>query len=192
MRSSGLIGARLYFLLVHAPHLLQTALAARIVGYSRDGGWSVFGALITFVPASFAAAAWLEFRQPSCWDHMAVGVLAGGFWIRLGCVFNGCCAGRETHGAAGRASARHAWRDQAAHPGAVSGNGVVAARPRRLSHALAAALPHGSYALAVMAWYGTGRFFLEPLREQPDVVFGRVRIDQVVAAAAGARGRRRR
>ena len=27
---------------------------------------------------------------------MAVGVLAGGFWVRLGCVFNGCCGGAET------------------------------------------------------------------------------------------------
>jgi phosphatidylglycerol---prolipoprotein diacylglyceryl transferase len=43
-------------------------------------------------------------------------------------------------------------------------------------------LPPGSYALAVTSWYGVGRFFLEPLRERPDIVFGRVRIDQVVAA----------
>jgi phosphatidylglycerol:prolipoprotein diacylglycerol transferase len=27
-----------------------------------------------------------------------------------------------------------------------------------------------------------GRFFLEPLRERPAIVFGRVRINQVVAA----------
>src|SRR5262249_25032685 len=44
------------------------------------------------------------------------------------------------------------------------------------------ALPSSSYALAVLAWYGVGRFFLEPLRERPDIVFGRVRINQVVAA----------
>jgi prolipoprotein diacylglyceryltransferase len=44
------------------------------------------------------------------------------------------------------------------------------------------ALPLGSYALAVLAWYGVGRFFLEPLRERPDIVFGQVRINQVVAA----------
>jgi hypothetical protein len=48
----------------------------------------------------------------------------------------------------------------------------------------------GSYALAVLAWYGSGRFVLEPLRERPDVVFGRVRINRVVAAllALGAGG----
>ncbi len=44
------------------------------------------------------------------------------------------------------------------------------------------ALLAGSYALLVLAWYGVGRFFLEPLRERPDIVFGQVRINQVVAA----------
>jgi prolipoprotein diacylglyceryltransferase len=39
----------------------------------------------------------------------------------------------------------------------------------------------GTYALGVLAWYGLGRFWLEPLREAPDLVAGRVRIDQVVA-----------
>ena len=29
---------------------------------------------------------------------MAIGALAVGFWIRLNCVFNGCCVGRESRG----------------------------------------------------------------------------------------------
>ena len=44
------------------------------------------------------------------------------------------------------------------------------------------ALARGSYGLAVLAWYGTGRLFLEPLHGEPSIVFGRVRIDRVVAA----------
>src|ERR1700730_17530894 len=32
-------------------------------------------------------------------------------------------------------------------------------------------------------WYGLGRFFLEPLREAPDIVAGGLRINQWVAAA---------
>ena len=42
--------------------------------------------------------------------------------------------------------------------------------------------PPGGCALGVLGWYGAGRFFLEPLHERPEVVFGRVRVDQVVAA----------
>jgi prolipoprotein diacylglyceryltransferase len=50
--------------------------------------------------------------------------------------------------------------------------------------------PVGSYALAVLAWYGFGRFWLEPLREHVDVVLGGLRINQLVAAllALGAGG----
>ena len=58
----------------------------------------MFGALITLVPASLVAASWLDIPAAVLWDHMAGGVLAGGFWIRLGCVFNGCCIGRESGG----------------------------------------------------------------------------------------------
>jgi phosphatidylglycerol---prolipoprotein diacylglyceryl transferase len=90
-----LAGARVYHLLVHAPayvrHGSWSALWDR-----RRGGWSVFGALLTFVPVSVAAAALLRLSPAVFWDHLGVGVLAGGFWIRLGCVFNGCCAGRPT------------------------------------------------------------------------------------------------
>src|SRR5262249_43408068 len=90
-----LIGARVYHLLVHAPAYMKQ----RSVGALWDrsaGGFSVFGALVAVVPASFVAAAWLDIPAVALWDHMGVGVLAGGFWIRLGCVFNGCCAGRPS------------------------------------------------------------------------------------------------
>ena len=94
-------------------------------------------------------------------------------------MFNGCCVGRETK--APLSVPLHDTR------------GV--SKPRipvqflemawwliGLAVLWPGALPPGSYALAVLAWYGVGRFFLEPLREQPDVIPGGVRIDQVVAA----------
>ena len=149
----GLIGARVYHLLVHAPsYLFHRCVTA--LWNTKHGGASGFGALLTFVPAFFAAAAWLDVPPPILGDHMAVGVLTAGFWIRLGCVFNGCCGGRpsraplsvtlhDTHGVkklrlpvqflemawwlAGLAAFLMLWP---------------------------AALPPGSYALAVLAWYG--------------------------------------
>ena len=50
----------------------------------------------TFIPVSFAAAVLADIPAGVLFDDMAVGVLAGGFFIRLGCAFNGCCVGRET------------------------------------------------------------------------------------------------
>jgi len=177
----GLIGARVYFLLVHAPfYLRQRSLSA--LWDPSGGGWSAFGTLLTFVPASFAAAAWLAIPPPVLWDHMGVGVLAGGFWVRLGCVFNGCCVGRETksrlgvrlHDTRGVNKPRFPVQFLEMAWWLIGFVAFLMLWP--------SALPPGSYALAVVAWYGVGRFFLEPLREQPDVVFGRVRIDQIAAA----------
>jgi phosphatidylglycerol:prolipoprotein diacylglycerol transferase len=178
---AGLIGARMYFLLVHAPfYLRQRSFSA--LWDSGEGGWSVFGGLITFVPASFAAAAWLAMPAPIFWDHLAVGVLAAGFWVRLGCVFNGCCVGRETkgrlsvclHDTQGVRKPRIPVQFLEMAWWLIGLLGFLLLWTRSLQP--------GSYALAVLAWYGAGRFFLEPLREQSDVVFGRLRIDQAVAA----------
>jgi phosphatidylglycerol---prolipoprotein diacylglyceryl transferase len=184
---AGLIGARLYHLIVHAPSYLRESSLGALWDTSR-GGFSVFGALVTLVPASFAGAAWLQIPGAVLWDHMAAGVLAGGFWIRLGCVFNGCCGGRPS-------SARLGVRLHDTY-GAMSGR--VPVQYLEMAWWLVGlagflmlwpgVLRLGSYALAVLTWYGVGRFLLEPLRECPDIVFGKVRINQVVAGllAAGA------
>jgi phosphatidylglycerol---prolipoprotein diacylglyceryl transferase len=178
---AGLIGARMYHLLVHAAVYVKSG-PPRALWDTTAGGLSVFGGLLTFVPVSFAAAALVHIPAVMLWDLLGIGVLAGGFWIRLGCVFNGCCAGRETDARLG--VRMHDTRL------------VIKRRiPVQLLEmawwilGLAAfltvwplKLPPGSYALAVLAWYGLGRFFLEPLRERPVVVCGRVRINQVVAA----------
>lgn len=186
---AGLIGARMYHVLVHARHYLDAG-SPRALWHTASGGMGVFGALLTFVPVSVIAAAVIGVPAAVLWDQMAVGVLAGGFWIRLGCVFNGCCAGRETHG-----------------PFGVLLHDTLGVRERRIPVqflemawwmlGLVAFLalwptstPAGSCALAVLAWYGAGRFVLEPLREHPAVIWGRVRINQLVALliAVGALG----
>jgi phosphatidylglycerol---prolipoprotein diacylglyceryl transferase len=178
---AGLIGARVYHILVNMS-VYRAERSWRVLWDSSRGGWSVFGALITFVPCVFVAATLLHLSVAGFADCMSAGVLAGGVWIRLGCVFNGCCGGRETssrfgvrlHDIDGERKRRipvqfieMAWWLL---------GGVVFAMvwPLRLAE--------GSYAIGVLGWYGVGRFFLEPLREQSDRIFGRIRIDQLVAA----------
>lgn len=179
---AGVIGARVYHLVVHAPDYAKSGWW-RALWNRGSGGLSVFGALLTFVPVSFAAAALMAIPSAALFDCMAVGVLVGGFWIRLGCVFNGCCVGRRTD-----------------TPFGVVLHDTRGVRTRRIPVqflemawwllGFAAFLgfwpresPAGSLALAVLAWYSAGRFALEPLREDPDTVFGRLRVNQLVAAA---------
>jgi phosphatidylglycerol:prolipoprotein diacylglycerol transferase len=176
----GLIGARVYHVLVHAPGYL-TARSRHLLWAVERGGWSVFGGLLTLVPASLGIARVIAVPVADLWDYMSAGVLAGGTWIRLGCVFNGCCAGREMQGFPGvRLHDVHGSRKVRIPVQFFEiawwllGGGVfLALWPTVFARA--------SYALGVLAWYGFGRFFLEPMREEPDVVFRRVRIDQVVA-----------
>lgn len=178
---AGLIGARVYHVLIHAPVYVTTG-SPRTLWLTTAGGLSVFGALLTFVPVSFIAAAVVDVPAVVLWDQMGIGVLAGGFWIRLGCVFNGCCAGRETdaafsvrlHNTLGMRKRRIPVQFLEMASWIVGLVAFLSLWPR--------ALPPGSCALAVLAWYGAVRFFLEPLRERPDVVWGRVRINQLVAA----------
>lgn len=179
---AGLFGARVYHLLVHAEHYRGQATRAALWD-GRQGGWSVFGALLTLAPMTFLVSWLLRMNAATFWDHLGAGILAGGFWVRLGCVFNGCCVGRETQSPLG-----------------VHLHDVNCVRKRRipvqfmemawwlLGGVLFLLLwpqgyPPGSYALGVLAWYGLGRFFLEPLREKPDIVMGGWRINQFVAAA---------
>ena len=184
---AGLAGARIYYLLSHARHFLALG-SWRALWDGRQGGWSVFGALLTFVPVSLAAARTAGVPAADLWDHVAFGVLAGAAWIRCGCVFNGCCVGRESHAA--WAVRLHDVRGvcKPRVPVQFLEMGWWLAGTVVFLALWGAGWSRGSYALGVLGWYGLGRTALEPLREHRDLVFGRVPLNQVVAIllAAGA------
>jgi phosphatidylglycerol---prolipoprotein diacylglyceryl transferase len=177
---AGLAGARIYHVLSHLSDYAQQRLW-RAMWDSRSGGWSVFGALPAMVPLSFLLLQVLRIPTGTFWDCMGAGILAGGFWVRLGCVFNGCCVGRETTGWFG--VRLHDVRLQYKRRIPVQFfemfwwllgmAGFVALWPQ--------SFPSGTYALGVLSWYGVGRFWLEPLRESPDVISGGIRVNQLVA-----------
>jgi prolipoprotein diacylglyceryltransferase len=184
---AGFVGARGYHVLLHAASYFRGRRPAALWTVEQ-GGWSVLGAPITFVPAALVLARVAGIPAGALFDQMGFGVLAGGFWIRLGCVFNGCCVGRETT----------SWFGVRLHDthGAIKRRVPV----QYLEMAWWAAgfwiylaiwpapFPAGTYALGVLAWYGVGRFFLEPLRENPETVLGRLRVNQVVAAMMAVGG----
>jgi prolipoprotein diacylglyceryltransferase len=176
----GMAGARVFHLLVFARHYANERFWAEVWDRNR-GGWSVFGGLV-IVPFSFLLAGWLRVPPAVFWDHLAVGIVAGAVWVRFGCVCNGCCGGRPTTRWYGvrlhdvRGTRRRRVPVQWLEIGwwLLAGAGLLWLWPRGYRP--------GSYASGVLCWYGLGRFWLEPLREGPDLVAGRVRINQVVAA----------
>ena len=178
---SALAGARVYHVAVHFPAYRAAGLGASIWN-TRDGGWSLFGGLV-IVPLTLSFDSWFGIPTAVFWDHMAVGIAVGGAWIRFGCVCNGCCVGKEAdtwfalrqHDTRGDSKRRVPveWLEIAWWLLAVVG----------LLWLWPVAFPPGCYALGVLGWYGAGRFWLEPLREAPELVYRRVRVNQIVAAA---------
>jgi phosphatidylglycerol---prolipoprotein diacylglyceryl transferase len=179
---SGMVGARIYHLLVFLPHYVEKRSWTALWD-PKSGGWSVLGALLTLVPFSFVVAFALGIPSAVFWDHMGAGILMGGFWGRLGCVFNGCCGGREIK----------CWYGVRLHDIRFIRKRRIPVQFMEMAWWLLGGAgfiwlwPHsfapGSYGLGVLCWYGLGRFCLEPLREAPDLVAGRLRINQVFAAA---------
>jgi prolipoprotein diacylglyceryltransferase len=177
---SGLVGARIYHLLVFAPHYLRRRSWAALWDSTR-GGSSLFGALPALAASSFLLASLLQIPAAVFWDYMILGTVSGAMWVRLGCVFNGCCGGKGTTGGYGvwlhdtRGLRKRRIPVQFMEIGwwILAGAGLLWLWPRSFAP--------GTYALGVLCWYGLGRFWLELLRETPDLVSGRVRINQVAA-----------
>lgn len=176
----GMVGARMYYLVVSAPLSMNERFWAEAWNPKR-GGWSLFGGLL-IVPFSFVLAVWLRIPVAVYWDHLIFGIVASAVWGRFGCVCNGCCGGKRTtkwygvrlHDIRGTRERRIPVQWLEIGWWLLAGAGLLWLWPQ--------ALPPGSYALGVLSWYGVGRFWLEPLREEPALVAGWVRINQVVAA----------
>jgi prolipoprotein diacylglyceryltransferase len=177
---AGMIGARVYHLVLNFAAYRRAGLRATAWDAER-GGWSVFGGLV-IVPVSLAVAPAVGIPLAVFWDHLALGIVVGGAFVRFGCICNGCCVGRESRG----------WLALRQHDTAGVYRRRVPAQWLEIGWWLLAGLglvwlwprgfPAGSYALGVLAWYGLGRVWLEPLRAASDLLCGRVRVDRVVAA----------
>ena len=176
----GMVGARIFHLIVFA-RLYANGRFWVEAWNPTSGGWSAFGGLV-IVPFSFVLAGWLDIPVAVYWDHMIFGIIALAVCGRFGCVCNGCCGGKQTtkwyglclHDTHGMRRRRIPVQWLEIGWWLLASGGLVWFWHN--SH------PPGSYALGVLSWYGLGRFWLEPLRERPDVVAGRVRVNQVVAA----------
>ena len=176
----GLVGARVYHLAVSYRRYPKERFWAEARNTNR-GGLGVLGGLV-MVPFSFLFAASIHIPAAVFWDHLIVGIVVGGVWIRFGCVCNGCCCGRVTTGVLGVRQHDVTGVSERRVPvqwleigwWLLACGGLVWLWPK--------SLPAGTYALAGLAWYGAGRFWQEPLRARQEIVLGRVRLDQLVAA----------
>jgi len=163
-----LFGARLLFVALHWRAFSRQP--SRILRFA-DGGASMYGGVLLAVPMSVPILALFGLPFGTYWDMATFTLLVGLLIGRIGCLLNGCCAGRETHRlGAWLPNERGEWKRriptqvlEAAWTAVVLAGAVALWGRQPFPGAL---LPY-----AVGA-YGAGRLVLETLRERQDCVAG--------------------
>lgn len=88
-----LMGARLLHVVAHW-RLYRPNL--RRIWSRGDSGASQYGGLALVVPLSVPLLAALDVPFGAFWDATTPAVLVGMIFVRIGCLMNGCCAGRPS------------------------------------------------------------------------------------------------
>jgi phosphatidylglycerol---prolipoprotein diacylglyceryl transferase len=63
----------------------------------NDGGYIMYGGLPCALLVSIPVLRMLGLSLPAFWDVAIFTILVGMFFTRIGCLLNGCCAGRPSH-----------------------------------------------------------------------------------------------
>jgi prolipoprotein diacylglyceryltransferase len=159
-----LFGARLLYVVTHWDRYKHDL--SKIFNRS-EGGAAQYGGILLGIPLSFPLLSLLDLPFGAFWDVAAFTILVGMILTRIGCLLNGCCAGRPSKG----------WLSVRLPNSA----GVWTRRiPLQLLEAALALLlvmasallwkmmpfPGALFAF-VVGGYGCGRLVLESLRELP-------------------------
>lgn len=173
-----LLGARLLFVVCHWE--LYRREPSRIWQRS-DGGAALYGGLLVSFFASLPLLGLLGIPLAKFWDAAAITLMVGMILTRVGCLLNGCCAGRPTERwfALYLPDVHGVWRRRL---------------PTQLLEAGFAALLlfgsvevwnrlpfDGALFLSALAAYGAGRLWLESTREKIHRI-GRVSIHRAISA----------
>lgn len=129
-----------------------------------EGGSALHGGLLLSLLVSVPALALFGLPFWAFWDAASFTMLIGLVFTRVGCVMNGCCAGRPSSGWLGVWMPDHsgAWERRVPTPLLEAGWAVLVLCGATV---LFAAEPFpGAVLIGVLAAYGAGRLLLEPTR----------------------------
>jgi phosphatidylglycerol---prolipoprotein diacylglyceryl transferase len=159
-----LLGARLLFVAFHWN--LYRGQPGRILRRT-EGGAALYGGLIL----SFLTSVWLlpvlGIDLWAFWDAGAIAMLVGMIFTKVGCLLNGCCAGRPI-----RNRRLPSQLLEAGLAGLVLLGSVRAGGDSQVA---------GTLFFTALAGYGAGRWLLEPMRETTNRIRG-VSLNRVISA----------
>jgi phosphatidylglycerol---prolipoprotein diacylglyceryl transferase len=161
-----LAGARLWYVV---QHLQRYRAEPRRIWSRSEGGSALYGGLVLSVGVSVPVLSLADLPFWAFWDAASITMLVGLILTRIGCLMNGCCAGRETSGVFGVWLPNHRgeWRRRFPTPLLEAGWASVV-----LAWALATRtdLPFaGATFASVIAAYAAGRLVLDSTREHASV-----------------------
>lgn len=165
-----LAGARLWYVI---QHLGSYRAEPRRLWLRSEGGMALYGGLVLGVCASIPVLPLAGLPFWGFWDATSVTMLVGAVITRIGCLMNGCCAGRPTNGRLGLWLPDHRgqWRRRIPTPLLDAGWAllllvavlIAAGGPERRS-VVAPVFPGGRFLAAVGA-YAAGRIVLQTTRQ---------------------------
>jgi len=91
---AALIGSRIWYVIGHPKLLASRTGTVRV----QDAGAGLYGGLVLSFALSWPVLRLMGLEFWRFWDGAAIVLLVGMAVTRIGCLMNGCCSGRETHG----------------------------------------------------------------------------------------------
>jgi prolipoprotein diacylglyceryltransferase len=173
-----LVGARLLYV---AAHWDAYRRAPRRIWRRSEGGAAMYGGLPLAVVVSVPLLRRLGVPLGAFWDVATFTILVGMVFTRIGCLLNGCCAGRPTERWCALYLPDHRGRWARRIP-----TQLLEATWATLLLAGAAAIWHrlpfqGALFLFVLAGYGGGRLVLESTRGQQDRTTWGITVDHAIS-----------
>ncbi|HYM08041.1 MAG TPA: prolipoprotein diacylglyceryl transferase family protein [Terriglobales bacterium] len=158
-----LAGARMLYVAAHWKHYRDSL--GRIWN-RQEGGLAMYGGMPIMLLLSVPLVAALGLGFGEFWDAASLTIMTGMVFTKIGCLLNGCCAGRPSQSrvALSLPNSRGAWEKRIPVQCLEAG---WAALVLGAAAALLGRLPFdGALFLVVAGLYGAGRLVLESMRER--------------------------
>ena len=161
--AASLVGARLLFVAIQWQR--HTRYPHRILDRNQ-GGAAQYGGLLFAVPLSWPLLTTLDLPLGAFWDIGIITILVGMTFTRIGCLLNGCCAGREVRRfGVMMPNVRGEWRRRV--PTQMFEGALALALLALAVRAWPAMPAPGALFLLLAGGYASGRLVLETMREHP-------------------------
>ena len=155
-------GARLWFVFDHWAIYRRDP---RRILRRAEGGMTIYGGLILALALSPPVLAGFRLSFANFWDASTFTMLVGMIFTRIGCLLNGCCAGRRSDGPLGLWLADHRGHWERRYPVALLEIGCAALLLAGSAALLLVHAPRGTIFVFGVLGYATVRIGLDRLRE---------------------------